>query len=119
MLTSSLNLINDLVVDDFVSNLERLVFLVLLASQQHVIHSEAPAIKLSDAVPSEGELATCRDLSNQSFGNALLGKYYRPDAFYVCVFLLVFFIWRNICLITAKSVINNRLWCHTQIIYIG
>lgn len=107
MLTSSLDLVNDLIVNYFVSDLERLILLVLLASQQDIIHSEAPTVKLCDRVPSESKLGPGRNLVNEAIWDHLFRKHNRADGFYVCVFLLVLFLLRVIDLININWFVED------------
>jgi hypothetical protein len=51
VLASSLDILDNLIVDDFVSNLERFILLILLTCKKNVIHTETPTIKFSDFVP--------------------------------------------------------------------
>jgi len=58
-LTTSTNVLNDLVIDDLVPDFKGFILLVFFTSKKDIVHAEPPTVKFGDVVPGETELGAC------------------------------------------------------------
>ena len=100
MLTSSLNLINYLIIDYFISYFKRFILLVLFTIQKYVIHSKTPAIKLCYIVPCKYKLTACTNICNHRFWRCLFRDNDWSNRFDVHVMLLIFLFLRFLLIIS-------------------
>ena len=85
MLSSSCDIIDDMVVENLRLHLEGRWLVILLASKQDIVHSESPRVKRL-IVPSKGKLSSCLDSVNP------LRYFNFPEVLHVQVLSLVNFI---------------------------